>query len=153
MRANSTEALNDSHDQKLDQILAGVQKLDARIQRLEADGPDLRTRLELIETRVDERLRETRPIWDSVHTQLTELRESLLTEGQSRQAQVAELKESMEAQIGEVKESQQCLRSEMEKSFRLLDRRMEMFADMVARVHAYERDLEDRVDELAKRLA
>ena len=30
---------------------------------------------------------------------------------------------------------------------------MEMYAEMVARVHAYERDLEDRVDELAKRLA
>jgi Mg2+ and Co2+ transporter CorA len=142
MSDNSTETLNDSHDQKLDQILAGLQKLDGRIERLEADGPELRTRIELIETKIDERLRETRPIWEGVHAQLTELRQSVLAEGQSRQAQ-----------IGELKESQQSLRAEMEKSFRLLDRRMEMYAEMVARVHAYERDLEDRVDELAKRLA
>ena len=138
MSDNSTETLHDSHDQKLDQILAGLQ--------------DLRTRLEQVETKVDERLRETRPIWEGVHAQLTELKESVLTEGQSRKAQIAELKESVDAQIGEVKESHQSFRAEMEKSFRLLDRRMEMYGSMVSRVHAYERDLEDRVDELAKRL-
>ena len=123
MSDNSTETLNDSHDQNLDQILAGLQ--------------DLRTRLEQVETRVDERLRETRPIWEAVHTQLGELKES----DQSRQAQIAELREF-----------QQSFRAEMEKSFRLLDRRMEMYGSMVSRVHAYQRDLEDRVDELAKRL-
>lgn len=127
MSDNSTDTLNDSHDQKLDQILAGLQ--------------DLRTRLDQVETKVDERLRETRPIWEAVHAQLTELKESGLAETQSRQTQIAELKES-----------QQSFRSEMEKSFRLLDRRMEMYGSMVSRVHAYQRDLEDRVDELAKRL-
>jgi len=109
MSDNSTETLNGSHDQKLDQILAALNSL--------------RTRLEQVETKVDERLRETRPIWEAV-----------------------------QAQMAELKESQQSFRSEVEKSFRLLDRRMEMYAEMVARVHAYERDLEDRVDELAKRL-
>lgn len=138
MNDNSTDALNGSHDQKLDRILAYIQKLDARVEQ--------------VETKVDERLRETRPIWEAVNAQLAELKESVQTETQSRQAQVSDLKESMQAQMGELKESQQSLRAEMEKSFRLLDRRMEMYADMVARVHAYERDLEDRVDELAKRL-
>ena len=140
------KSLNDSRDQKLDQILAAIQIIDSRIEQ--------------VETKVDLRLRETRPIWDGVHAQLTELRESVLAEGQSRQAQlsefkgqISELKESVQAQIAEVKESQQSLRAEMGKSFRLLDRRMEMYAEMVARVHAYERDLEERVDELAKRLA
>lgn len=132
-------SLNDSRDQKLNQILAAVQALDARVEQ--------------VETKVDERLRETRPIWEAVHVQLTEIKESAQAETQSRQAQISELKESVHAQISELKESQQSLRAEMEKSFRLLDRRMEMYADMVARVHAYERDLEDRVDELAKRLA
>jgi hypothetical protein len=167
---NSTDALNGSNDKKLDQILAAIQRLDARVERLEGNGADLRTHLDRVETKVDERLRETRPIWEAVNTQLTELKEALQIETQSRQAQVSELqtqigelkestqtqigevKESMRTQIGELKESQQSLRAEMEKSFRLLDRRMEMYADMVARVHAYERDLEDRVDELAKRL-
>lgn len=158
MNDNSTDALNGSKDQKLDQILAAIQRLDARVERLEGDGADLRTHLDRVETKVDERLRETRPIWEAVNAQLTELNEAVRTETQSRQAQVSELqtqigelKESMRTQIGELKESQQSLRAEMEKSFRLLDRRMEMYADMVARVHAYERDLEDRVDELAKR--
>jgi hypothetical protein len=45
------------------------------------------------------------------------------------QAQVGELKVSANPRWGG-------------KSFRLLDRRMK-YADMVARVHAYERDLED----------
>jgi chromosome segregation ATPase len=95
MSDNSTETLNGSHDQKLDQILAALNSL--------------RTRLEQVETKVDERLRETRPIWEAV-----------------------------QAQMAELKESQQSFRSEVEKSFRLLDRRMEMYAEMVARVHAYE---------------
>lgn len=139
-------SLNDSRDKKLDQILTAIQMLDGRVEQ--------------VETKVDERLRETRPIWEAVHVQLTEIKESAQAETQSRQTQISELKgqmsefrESLQAQITELKESQQSLRAEMEKSFRLLDRRMEMYADMVARVHAYERDLEDRVDELAKRLA
>ena len=132
-------SLNDSRDQKLDQILAAIQTLYARVEQ--------------VETKVDERLRETRPIWEAVHVQLTEIKEAAQAETQSRQTQNSELKESLQAQISELKESPQSLRAEMEKSFRLLDRRMEMYADMVARVHAYERDLEEGVDELAKRLA
>ena len=131
MNDNSTDALNGPNVQKLDQILAAVQQLDARVEQ--------------VETTVDERLRETRPIWEAIQIQVLELKESVHT-------QVSELKESVQAQLGELKESQQSFRTEVEKSFRLLDRRMEMYADMVARVHAYQRDLEDRVDEFAKRL-
>lgn len=136
MNENSMDA---SRDQRLDQILAAVQTLDVRVER--------------VETKVDERRRETRPMWETVHAQLAEIKEAVQAETQSRHAQVSELRELVQAQVGELKESQQALRAEMEKSFRLLDRRMEMYADMVARVHAYERDLEDRVDEIAKRLA
>lgn len=139
MNENSVDALNDSRDQRLDQILAAVQTLDVRVER--------------VETKVDERLRETRPMWETVHAQLAEIKQAVQAETQSRHAQVSELRELVQAQVGELKESQQALRAEMGKSFRLLDRRMEMYADMVARVHAYERDLEDRVDEIAKRLA
>lgn len=141
MSDNSTDTLNDSHDQKLDQIIAALQGLDSRIGRIEADRTELANRLEMIETKVDERLRETRPIWEAVQVQLTELKGSTL-------GQIDELR----AQIAEIKESQQSFRAEMEKSFRLLDRRMEWYGGLVSRVHAYERDLEDRVDELAKRL-
>ena len=127
MNDNSRDTLNDSHDQKLDKIITALQ--------------DLRTRHDQLETKVDERLRETRPIWEAVQVQLTELKGSTL-------GQIDELR----AQIAELKESQQSFRAEMEKSFRLLDRRMEWYGGLVSRVHAYERDLEDRVDELAKRL-
>ncbi|MEK6302044.1 MAG: hypothetical protein AABO41_15145 [Acidobacteriota bacterium] len=146
MSDNSTDTLNDSHDQKLDQLLAGQQELRTGQQ-------ELRTRLEQVETKVDERLRETRPIWEAVQAQLGELKESGQTESRLRQAQIAELRETLEAQISEIRSSQQSFRAEVEKSFRQLDRRMEMYSEMVSRVHAYERDLEDRVDELAKRLA
>jgi chromosome segregation ATPase len=133
MSDNSTETLNDSHDHKLDQILDGLQ--------------ELRTRLEQVETKVDERLRETRPIWEAVQTQLNELREADL----AIQSQIEGAKRSLQAQIEELKDAQQSFRAEVEKSFRLVDRRMEMYSEMVSRVHLYQRDLEDRVDELAKR--
>ncbi|HYV06551.1 MAG TPA: hypothetical protein VFB82_18290 [Blastocatellia bacterium] len=124
MSDNSTETLNNSQDDKLDQILAGQQ--------------EVRARLEQLETKVDERLRETRPIWEGVQLQLKELKE----------ADVA-----IQSQIEDLKDAQQSFRAEVEKSFRALDRRMEMYSDMVSRVNLYQRDQEDRVDELAKRLA
>ena len=133
MSDNSTDTLNDSNDHKLDQILDGLQ--------------ELRTRLEQVETKVDERLRETRPIWEAVQTQLNELREADL----AIQSQIEGAKRSLQAQIEELKDAQQSFRAEVEKSFRLVDRRMEMYSEMVSRVHLYQRDLEDRVDELAKR--
>lgn len=107
MNENSMDA---SRDQRLDQILAAVQTLDVRVER--------------VETKVDERLRETRPMWETVHAQLAEIKEAVQAETQSRHAQVSELRELVQAQVGELKESQQALRAEMEKSFRLLDRRM-----------------------------
>ena len=123
MSDNSTETLNGSDDHKLDQILVGLR--------------ELRTRLDQVETKVDERLRETRPMWEGVQTQLNELKEANL---------------AIQSQIEDVKDAQQSFRAEVEKSFRLVDRRMEMYSEMVSRVHLYQRDLEDRVDELAKRL-
>jgi chromosome segregation ATPase len=62
-------------------IRGGIAKLDARVSTLETRMTALEdrmtnfeTRLTALEDKVDARLRETRPIWESVQQQLTELK-------------------------------------------------------------------------------
>ena len=56
------------------------------------------------------------------------------------------LSEDMSALRGEVAS----LRADTEKGFRTVDRRMERQIGEFERLHAYQRDLEDRVDRIEK---
>jgi chromosome segregation ATPase len=58
MSDDTTEKLKDNR--RLDQLLTLVQGIDER--------------LKVLEQKVDERLYDTRPLWEGVQTQLTELR-------------------------------------------------------------------------------
>jgi len=114
MSNNLTEKLNDSLDDKVDRLIAAVQSL---------------------ETKVDQRLRDTQPIWEAVQAQLAEIRES-----QQRQGEV----------ITGLRADVASLRADTEKGFRTFDRRMERQIGEFERLHAYQRDLEDRVDRIEK---
>ncbi len=149
MSNNSTEKLNGSLEDKVDRLLVAVQSIDSRLSNLEVrfDSMDSRlsnlevrfdqqlvaiqsidSRLSNLETRVDQRLRETQPIWEGVQAQLTEV--------------LAALKVHSELLAS--------LRADTEKGFRTFDRRMERQIGEFERLHAYQRDLEDRVDKIEK---
>jgi len=78
-------------------------------------------RLDNLEVIVDQRLRATQPIW-----------------------------EAMQNDVAEVKKDLAALRADTEKGFRTIDRRMEKQIGEFERLHAYQRDLEDRVDRIEK---
>jgi hypothetical protein len=78
-------------------------------------------RLDNLEEIVDQRLRATQPIW-----------------------------EAMQNDLAEVKKDLAALRADTEKGFRTIDRRMEKQIGEFERLHAYQRDLEDRVDRIEK---
>lgn len=69
MSKDLTQKLNGSIEDKIDWLIAAAQSVDSRLANVE-------TRLESLEIKVDERMKETRPMWEAVQAQLTELNTS-----------------------------------------------------------------------------
>lgn len=141
MSKDLTQNLNGSLEDKIDRLIFAVQSMDSRLGNVEARLGNvedrlgkvedrlgnLEERLGSLETKVEERLKDTRPMWEAVQTQIAEVESSLRSEIQG-------------------------LRAEMEKGFRMMDRRLEHYYGEVTKVYAYERELEDRVDKIEKGL-
>jgi chromosome segregation ATPase len=155
MSKDLTQNLNGSLEDKVDRLIIAVESMDSRLGNIEArlgnveerlgdvearlgnvEGRlgnledrlgSVEDRLGSLETKVEERLKDTRPMWEAVQTQIAEVESSLRTEIQG-------------------------LRAEMEKGFRIMDRRLEHYYGEVTKVYAYERELEDRVDKIEKGL-
>ena len=149
MSNNSTEKPNGTVDEKLDWLIAGVQSMDSRLVNLE--------------TNVDRRLRETQPMWEAVQSQLAEVRESLQRQGEVLQHHSELLQHHSEllqrqgeditglrAEVASLRTEVASLRADTEKGFRTIDRRMERQLGEFDRLHAYQRDLEDRIDRIEK---
>ena len=126
--------MNHSLEDTLGRLVTMVQSIDSRLENLE--------------TKVNIRLFDTRPNLEAIQSQLTVVIDS---QGQLREDQ-QKLREEMLDQIQGVRNDLANLRAETEKGFRTIDRRMERQIGEFEKLHAYQRDLEDRVDEIEKRL-
>ena len=131
MSKDLTQKLNGSLEDKVDRLITIVQSMDTRLASvgdrlasLENRVAGVEARLTSLETKVDDRLKDTRPMWEVVQTQLAEFRQS-----------------------------QDRLRGEMEKGFRLVDRRLENQPVEYDRLYRYHRDLEERVEKIEKQLS
>lgn len=138
MSKDLTQKLNGSIEDKLDRLIAAVQSMDSRvvtrlenletrIENLETRLANVETRLESLEIKVEERMKETRPMWEALQAQLTDLRES-------QHLQFTELNASQE------------------KGFRRFDHAMDQVAGNQTRLHADHVELESRVYKIEKRL-
>lgn len=83
MSKDLTQKLNGSIEDKIDWLITAVQSVDSRLANVETRLENVETRLENVETRlesleikVDERMKETRPMWEALQAQLTELNTS-----------------------------------------------------------------------------
>lgn len=138
------EDMNDSLQETVDRLVTVVQSIDTRLIELDA--------------KVDRRLQDTRPNWEGIQSQLNEVvgsQRKLREEVNGVQNSLAELRQDItviKKQINELHSQLQALRGETEKGFRAIDRRMERQIGEFERLHAYQRDLEDRVDEIEKRV-
>jgi len=126
MSKDLTQNLKGSLEAKVDRLIVAVESIATRIESMDARLGNVDARLENLETKVDERLKDTRPMWEAVQVQLTEVESSLRSEIQA-------------------------LRGEMEKGFRLFDRRIEHYLGEFDKLRAYQRDLEYRVDEIERK--
>jgi chromosome segregation ATPase len=124
MSKDLTQKLNGSLEDKVDRLISAVQSMDSRVESIDSRVESMDSRLGNLEAKVEERLKDTRPMWEAVQTQLAGLRES-----------------------------QDRLRGEMEKGFRLIDRRLENQPVEYDRLYRYHRDLEERVERIEKQLS
>jgi chromosome segregation ATPase len=130
-RIESIESRIESIELRIESIESRIESIESRIESIESriDSIDLRLsgvedRLGSLEAKVEERLKDTRPMWEIVQTQLASLRES-----------------------------QDRLRGEMEKGFRLVDRRLENQPVEYDKLYRYHRDLEERVEKIEKQVS
>lgn len=116
MNEDSTQNLSSSHDETLRQILAAVSDLQIGVK-------DLQVRLGSLEQKVEERLYDTRPIWEKV---------------------VADIEQLQKGQHA-LQENFQGLHDEMRKGFRDLKRQFSILNDTFLEVRADYKDLDRRV--------
>jgi chromosome segregation ATPase len=133
---SNNENMNSSLEETLGRLFTMVQSIDARLGNLEA--------------KVDSRLYDTRPNFKAIQSQLAEVIDSQLRFREETREQIQGLREETREQIQGVRNDLSSLRAETEKGFRTIDRRMERQIGEFERLHAYQRDLEDRVDKLEK---
>jgi chromosome segregation ATPase len=93
-------------------------------------------RLQSLEKKVDERLYDTRPIWENVQQQLSQLAEVSRQNG--------ELLSRHEDRFNQLEDQLNQLRSDMERGFRQIGGQIDTLAGNYVRLNASLRDLEDR---------
>lgn len=119
MSEDTTQRLPNSEDDRLTQVLTAVVNLYSKV-----DG--LSNKVEGLERKVEERLYDTRPIWEKVQADITQLQE-----GQKR------FDEKLEA-----------LRDDMRTGFRNLKRQFGVLNETFMEVRADYKDLDNRVYKL-----
>ncbi|HEX8649554.1 MAG TPA: hypothetical protein VF708_01845 [Pyrinomonadaceae bacterium] len=130
MSEDPIKRLPASQNSTLEQILAIVQSLDSRVQSLE--------------NRVEERLYDTRPIWEKVQADIAQLKEGQqhLEEGQQR---VEEGQRRFDDRL-------EALRDEMRTGFRNLKRQFSVLHETFLEVRADYKDLDKRLYRLEEPL-
>src|ERR1041384_2814081 len=121
MSNDDTQSLDD-HELLL-QLMAMFREFDTRFREHDA-------RLGNLEEVIETRLYDTRPIWEAVQHQITDV-----------QQQITELRSDVQQQITE-------LRAEVEKGFRMVNRKVGLFGEQVAELYAYQRDMEERLEKV-----
>lgn len=143
MSEDLTRDLPSSDGEKLTQILSTLQRLDSRVERLEPSVERLNSRLGSLEQKVEERLSDTRPIWEKVQVDIADLQagQQRLTEGQQRLTEGQQrLEEGQEFLRGESREIRTLLRD--------IFRRLSIFNDTLVTMQADYRDIYDREREI-----
>ena len=126
MNEDLTKKLPSSDSEKLSLILTTVQSLEGRIENLEIRGDRIDSRLGGLEQTVADRLYDTRPMWEKVLVDISQLQEGLV-----------QLQEGQEFLRNESREIKTFLRD--------IFRRLSIFNDTMVTMQADYRDIYDRV--------
>lgn len=135
---------------------ATEQRLRELVLPLENDLQTVKVMITDLSMKVDTRLQNTRPIWESVQKHLTELRggmESIQRDVGSLKTDVSALKIDVMTEVRTVQESLRTLkedvsrlRDDMDRGFRHLGRQLDVIAGNFVRLDASQRDFESRAE-------
>ncbi len=122
---------NQAEGKKLTQILTVVQELDGRLAGVEA-------RLGSLEQKVEQRLYDTRPIWEKIQTDIAQIHADIvgLKEGQQR------LEQGQELSQGEIRNIKTQLRD--------FNSKFSSFNETLVSMQADYRDIYDRVRDIER---
>lgn len=143
MSENLTNNLPTADNDKLTEILAVVRGLDFRLGKLERN--------------VDERLYDTRPIWEKAIAEIASLQEGqrqlqeTVIQLQVGQRQLQEGQRQLQETVLQLQEGQKFLLGEMREvrtQLRDFSRKFSIFNDTLTQIQADYRDIYDRVREL-----
>ena len=125
MSEDLTKKLPQSDSEKISLILTTVQHLETRVDKLEQRFDSLENKVDSLENKVEERLYDTRPIWEKVVADI-----ALLQEGQLR----------LEGNVGEIK-----------ISVRDIYRRMSLLNDNMLKTQSDVIEINERLERLEQR--
>ena len=87
---------------RVDRLISMVEPIGGHLDNLEKQQADLNARLESLETKVDQRLRETRPIWENELSQLEQVDRKIDTRIDELRAETASGFRGVDRKIGVV---------------------------------------------------
>jgi chromosome segregation ATPase len=123
-------------DEKLDLLLAEMRELKAEMREVKETVGGLDTRLTALESKVEDRLHDTRPIWQLVQQQIVDLQ----TEVVDLKTEVINFKTETNARFESV-----------EKELRIMNRKFEVFSLDIMKMRTDIRDFDVRLAEVERR--
>jgi DNA repair ATPase RecN len=145
MSEDLTKNLPSSDGEKLTQILSTVQRLDSRLSSLEQ-------KVEGLEEKLEERLFDTRPIWEKVDSDIVQLQagQERLEDGLHRLQEGQQSLQTSQQGLQEVQESLRGESREVRTALRDIFRRLSIFNDTLVTMQADYREIYDRIREMER---
>ena len=125
---------------RVDRVISMVEESNARLQSVEERQDSLKAQLETLDARVEKRLQDTRPIWESVQSRLADLDKKV--DG------IGELRTEMDSRFTKLETDNQELRTEMASGFRATGRKIGVLMENLVGLTADIRELQDRIEKI-----
>ena len=110
------------------------------LQNVDAAQDAFKTQLENLDAKVEKRLQDTRPIWESVQSRLTDLDKKV--DG------IRELRTEMDSRFTKLEADNQQLRTETASGFRATGRKIGVLMENLVGLTADIRELQDRIEKI-----
>jgi predicted nucleic acid-binding Zn-ribbon protein len=125
---------------RFDQVINAIQQVDTRVQSLESG-------FQALDEKVEQRLHDTRPIWEAVQTRLDEM-QTRLDEMKARLDEINIRLDGIETRLKSVESEVAQLRADTSTGFRAVDRKIGILSKNMIDMTADIRELQDRIEKI-----
>jgi chromosome segregation ATPase len=133
-------SLAEETNTRLQNMEERLQNVEGRLQNVEVSQDAFKTQLENLDAKVEKRLQDTRPIWESVQARLADLDKKF--DG------IGELRTEMDSRFTKLDTDIQELRTETASGFRATGRKIGVLVENLVSLTADIRELQDRIEKI-----